>query len=212
MTQLNKPVVVRTTLGGRELTIESGRFAKQADGAVYIRLGDTSALVTVVSAPEQKPDVDFFPMTIEFQEKFYAAGKIPGGFFKREAKPSDWATLNARMVDRPLRPLFPKGYRREVQVVLTLLSSDRQNPGDVWGTTAASIVLGMSKIPFNTPVASVRVKEASRASRPTWSAPAASSSSSPASARSPGSTSTGRRTSTSSTSSASSRRRPSKDC
>jgi len=157
MAQLNKPVVVRTTIGGRELSIETGRLAKQADGAVYIRIGDTAALVTVVSAHVQKPDVDFFPMTIEFQEKFYAAGKIPGGFFKREAKPSDWATLNARMVDRPLRPLFPDGYRHETQIVVTLLSYDNENEVETIAGLGASAALMVSDVPFEHPIATVRV-------------------------------------------------------
>jgi polyribonucleotide nucleotidyltransferase len=157
MTQLNKPVSVRTVIGGRELSIETGRFAKQADGSVYIKYGETSALVTVVSAKEQKPGVDFFPMTIEFQEKFYASGKIPGGFFKREAKPSDWATLNARMVDRPLRPLFPEGYRHETQIVVTLLSFDNENEVETIAGLGASAALMVSDVPFDCPIATVRV-------------------------------------------------------
>lgn len=157
MTQLNKPVSVRTVVGGRELSIETGRFAKQADGSVYIKYGETSALVTVVSAKEQKPGVDFFPMTIEFQEKFYASGKIPGGFFKREARPSDWATLNARMVDRPLRPLFPEGYRHETQIVVTLLSFDNENEVETIAGLGASAALMVSDVPFDCPIATVRV-------------------------------------------------------
>jgi len=157
MSQLNKPVVVKTTIGGRELTIETGRFAKQADGSVFIRLGDTSALVTVVSSHTPKPDLDFFPLTIEFQEKFYAAGKIPGGFFKREARPSDWATLNARMVDRPLRPLFPEGYKFETQIVVTLLSFDNENEVEAIAGLGASAALMISDIPFDHPIATVRV-------------------------------------------------------
>ncbi|MEZ4816016.1 MAG: polyribonucleotide nucleotidyltransferase [Bdellovibrionota bacterium] len=157
MTQLNKPVVVKTTIGGRELSIETGRFAKQADGSVYIRLGDTSALVTVVSSYTPKPELDFFPLTIEFQEKFYAAGKIPGGFFKREARPSDWATLNARMVDRPLRPLFPEGYKFETQIVVTLLSFDNENEVETIAGLGASAALMVSDVPFEHPIATVRV-------------------------------------------------------
>ncbi len=157
MSQLNKPVVVKTTLGGRELSIETGRFAKQADGSVFIKLGDTSALVTAVSSHTPKPDLDFFPLTIEFQEKFYAAGRIPGGFFKREARPSDWATLNARMVDRPLRPLFPDGYRFETQIVVTLLSFDNENEAETIAGLGASAALMVSDIPFETPIATVRV-------------------------------------------------------
>ena len=154
---LNNPISVSTSIGGRELTIETGRLAKQADGSVFIKYGDTAALVTVVSATEQKPDVDFFPLTIEFQEKFYASGRIPGGFFKREARPSEWATLNARMVDRPLRPLFPEGYRHETQIVVSLLSYDGENEVETIAGLGASAALMVSDVPFSNPIATVRV-------------------------------------------------------
>jgi polyribonucleotide nucleotidyltransferase len=145
-----------TTIEGNELEVGTGLLAQSADGSCTIRFGDTILLATVCDG-EPRPGIDFFPLTVDYEERMYAIGKIPGSFFRREGRPGSEATLAARMTDRPIRPLFPKGYRREVQVVLTLLSSDRQNPGDVWGTTAASIVLGMSKIPFNGPVSSVRV-------------------------------------------------------
>src|SRR5439155_2567490 len=118
-----------------------------------VRLRDALRLATLCDGVP-RPGIDFFPLTVGFEGRMYAIGKIPGSFFRREGRPGGEATLAARMTDRPIRPLFPKGYRREVQVVLTLLSSDRENPGDVWGTTAASIVLGMSKIPFSGPVSS----------------------------------------------------------
>ncbi len=157
MGQLNKPVKVSAEFGGRTLTIESGRLAKQAHGSVLITYGETSALVTAVSASKPKEGLDFFPLTLEFQEKFYASGKIPGGFFKREARPSEWATLNARLVDRPLRPLFPEGYRCETQVVVTLLSYDGENEAETISGLGASSALYISNIPFHSPVATVRV-------------------------------------------------------
>jgi polyribonucleotide nucleotidyltransferase len=157
MAKLNNPVKVETEFGGRKLTIETGRFAKQAHGSVFISYGETSALVTAVGAKQPKEGIDFFPLTIEFQEKFYASGKIPGGFFRREAKPSDWATLNARMVDRPLRPLFPEGYRNETQVVVTLTSYDNENEAECIAGVGASAALLISDIPFDNPIATVRV-------------------------------------------------------
>jgi len=156
-TKLNNPVTVETEFGGRKLTIETGRLAKQAHGSVFIQYGDTSALVTAVSASKNKEGLDFFPLTIEFQEKFYASGKIPGGYFKREARPTDWATLNARMVDRPIRPLFPDGYKAETQVVITLLSYDGENEPETIAGLGASAALFISDAPFTTPIATVRV-------------------------------------------------------
>jgi polyribonucleotide nucleotidyltransferase len=157
MGELNKPVRVETEIGGRKLTIESGRLAKQAHGSVYIQYGNTAALVTAVSESKPKEGLDFFPLTIEFQEKFYAAGKIPGGFFKREARPSEWATLNCRLIDRPLRPLFPEGYRNPTQVVVTLLSYDSENECETIAGLGASAALYISDAPYTTPIATVRV-------------------------------------------------------
>jgi polyribonucleotide nucleotidyltransferase len=154
---LNKPVRVETEFGGRKLSIETGRLAKQSHGSVYIQYGETAALVTAVSAYTEKVGIDFFPLTIELQEKFYASGKIPGGFFKREARPTDWATLNARMVDRPLRPLFPEGYRNETQVVVTILSYDGENEVETIAGLGASSALLISDIPFENAIATVRV-------------------------------------------------------
>ncbi len=157
MTKLNNPVTVETDIGGRKLKIETGRFAKQAHGSVFIQYGETTALVTVVCAKEAKPDIDFFPLTIEFQEKYYSSGKIPGGYFKREAKPTEWATLNARMVDRPLRPLFPDGFRNETQIVITLLSYDGETEPETIAGLGASTALLISDVPFDNPIATVRV-------------------------------------------------------
>ena len=143
-------------IGGRTLEIGTGLLAQNATGAATLRYGDTMILATV-SDGDPREGIDFFPLTVDFEERMYAIGKIPGSFFRREGRPGSEATLAARMTDRPIRPLFPKGYKRETQVVLTLLSSDRQNPADVFGTTGASLVLGISPIPFSGPVSSVRV-------------------------------------------------------
>jgi polyribonucleotide nucleotidyltransferase len=156
-TQLNNPVRVETEIDGRKLFIETGRFAKQAHGSVYIQLGETAALVTSVCDASAKEGVDFFPLTVEFQEKFYSAGKIPGGFFKKEARPSDWATLNARLVDRPIRPLFPEGFRNPTQVVITLLAYDGENEPETIAGLGASAALLLSDAPFTKPIATVRV-------------------------------------------------------
>jgi polyribonucleotide nucleotidyltransferase len=144
-------------LGGNTVTLETGRIAALAGGAVTIRQGDTIVLATATMARKPRPGTDFFPLTIDFEEKLYAIGKIPGSFFRREGRPSTEAILSARLTDRPLRPLFPKTMRNEVQVVLTILSADRENPPDVLGTVAASAALSMSEVPFAGPVSSVRV-------------------------------------------------------
>jgi len=144
-------------LGGKTLTIEHGRVAGLAGGAVWIRYGDTVVLCTATMARTPRPGMDFFPLTIDFEEKMYAAGKIPGSFFRREARPSTEAILSARLTDRPLRPLFPKGMRNEVQVVLTVMSVDKENDPDVLGTVGASTALCISDAPFAGPVSSVRV-------------------------------------------------------
>ena len=158
MTSLNNPISVSADVGGRKLTIETGRFAKQAHGSVFIQYGETVALVTAVTNWDaDEAAMDFFPLTIEFQEKFYASGKIPGGFFKREARPTDWATLNARLVDRPIRPLFPDGYRKPTQVVVTLLSYDGENEPECIAGIGASAALMLSDAPFTSPIATVRV-------------------------------------------------------
>jgi len=148
---------VSRELGGKTLTLETGRIAGLAGGAVTVRYGDTVVLCTATMARKPRPGMDFFPLTIDFEEKLYAIGKIPGSFFRREGRPSTEATLSARLTDRPLRPLFPKGMRNDVQIVITVLSADRENDPDVLGTVGASAAIGISEIPFNGPVSSVRV-------------------------------------------------------
>jgi DNA polymerase III epsilon subunit family exonuclease len=150
------PQTFETQVGGRTLTIETGKLANLAGGSVTVRYGDTMVLGTA-NRSEPRPGLDFFPLTVDFEERMYAAGKIPGGFIKREARPSENAILAARQTDRPIRPLFPKGYKDDVQLVITVLSTDQENLPDVVGTIAASAALTISEIPFNGPVASVRV-------------------------------------------------------
>ena len=145
-----------TQFGGRTLTIETGKLARLAGGAVTVRYGDTMVLGTA-NRSEPRPGLDFFPLTVDFEERMYAAGKIPGGFIKREARPSENAILAARQTDRPIRPLFPEGYKDDVQLVITVLSTDQENNPDVIGTLAASAALSISEIPFNGPIGSVRV-------------------------------------------------------
>ena len=144
-------------IAGRTLTMETGRMAKQANGAVFITYGETSVLVTATVDSEPKEGIDFFPLTVDFIEKMYASGKIPGGFFKREARPSTTATLNARLIDRPIRPLFPNGFRNAVHVVITVLSYDGENDPGMLGILGASAALSISDIPFNGPCAGVKV-------------------------------------------------------
>ncbi len=143
--------------GGRLLTLETGKIARQADGAVLATYGETTVLATVVSAREPKPGVDFFPLTVNYQEKTFAAGKIPGGYFKREGRPSEKETLVSRLIDRPIRPLFAEGYRNETQVVATVLSHDLENDPDVVAMVAASAALTLSGVPFMGPVGAARV-------------------------------------------------------
>ncbi len=144
-------------IGGRLLSIETGRVARQANGAVLVRYADTMILAVAVCEKEPREDIDFFPLSVEYQEKTYAAGKIPGGFFKREGRPSSKEILSARLIDRPVRPLFPDNFKHETQVVVYVLSSDQQNDADVLGGIGASAALSISDIPFLGPIASVRV-------------------------------------------------------
>lgn len=144
-------------VGGRTLTIEQGKMAKQANGAVLVRYGDTVVLVTATASKEPREGVEFFPLTVDYEEKMYAAGKIPGGFIKREGRPSNDATLCARLIDRPIRPLFPKGYRNDVQIVATVLSVEPDNAPELAGMIGASCALSVSDIPFDGPIAGVRV-------------------------------------------------------
>lgn len=148
--------VVTTTLGGKEVSLETGRLAKQADGSVLVTCENNMVLVTVVSS-RKASDLDFFPLIVEYSEKYYAAGKIPGGFFKREGRPSNEATLNARVIDRTLRPCFPEGYRQDTQIVATILSYDGTYPIENLAAVGASAAVHLSDIPFNGPVASVTV-------------------------------------------------------
>jgi polyribonucleotide nucleotidyltransferase len=143
--------------GGRKLTFETGRIARQADGAVLVTYGETTVLATVVSEHAPKPGLDFFPLTVNYQEKTFAAGKIPGGFFKREGRPSEKETLVSRLIDRPIRPLFVKGYKHETQVVITVLSHDMENDPDIVGLVAASAALTLSGVPFMGPIGAARV-------------------------------------------------------
>src|SRR3954468_19118963 len=145
-----------TECGGRELTIETGRLALLAGGSVTVRYGDTMILGTA-NRSDPRPGLDFFPLTIEFEERMYAAGKIPGGFIKREGRSSEGAILAARLTDRPIRQLFPAGSKDDVQVGLTVLSTDEENDPDVIGTIAASAALTISDVPFMGPIAAVRV-------------------------------------------------------
>ena len=144
-------------LGGRTLTIEYGKMAKQANGAVLVRYGDTVVLVTATASSAPREGVDFFPLTVDYEEKMYAAGKIPGGFIKREGRPSSDAVLCARLIDRPIRPLFPDGFRNDVQIVATVLSVEQDNPPEIAAMIGASCALTVSDIPFMGPIAGVRV-------------------------------------------------------
>lgn len=148
---------VTTTIAGQQIKIETGRLAKQADGSVLVTSGNNMILVTAVSSKQAKPDQGFFPLSVEYIEKFYATGKIPGGYFKREAKPSNDSVLSARMIDRPIRPLFPEGYLNDTQIVATVLSADGAFPLDVLASVGASAALHISDIPFAGPTASCQV-------------------------------------------------------
>jgi polyribonucleotide nucleotidyltransferase len=148
---------VTASIGDSPISFETGKLAKQANGSVLVRSGDTLVLVTAVGAQTPRPGADFFPLTVDVEERMYAAGKIPGGFIKRESRPSDRATLTARMTDRPIRPLWPKGYRNETQVVATVLSVDQVNPFDILCINGASAALMLSELPFAGPIGAVRI-------------------------------------------------------
>ncbi|MFL6946871.1 MAG: polyribonucleotide nucleotidyltransferase, partial [Xanthobacteraceae bacterium] len=143
--------------GGRKLVLETGKIARQADGAVLAKYGDTTVLATVVSTKEPREGIDFLPLTVNYQEKFYAAGRIPGGYFKREGRPTERETLVSRLIDRPIRPLFAKGYRCDTQVIVTTLSHDLENDPDMVAMVAASAALTLSGVPFMGPVGAARV-------------------------------------------------------
>src|ERR1700754_4902118 len=142
-----KPVTVERTIGEKTISIETGRLAKQASGAVVVRVGDTMSLVATVAGPGRE-GLDFFPLTVDYREKVYAAGKFPGGFLKREGRPTTKEILTARLIDRPLRPLFPKGFIDEVQIHLNVLAYDHENNPDILAGIAASAAVAISDIPF----------------------------------------------------------------
>src|ERR1700742_3092441 len=147
---------VEKTFAGRKLTIETGRMAKQAAGSALVTFGETMVLAAVTVSDTQSP-LDFFPLLVEYREKTYAAGKIPGGFIKREGRPNDNEILSARIVDRSIRPLFPEGFKNEVQVFVYVVSADQENDADVLALVATSFALNASRIPFTTPIAGVRI-------------------------------------------------------
>ncbi|MEA2426378.1 MAG: polyribonucleotide nucleotidyltransferase, partial [Thermoleophilaceae bacterium] len=151
------PTTLSVEIAGREITFETGKLAKQADGAVVVREGDTMVLATAQGKTEAREGADFFPLTVDVEERMYAAGKIPGGFFKREGRPTEKAILTARMIDRPIRPLWPKGFKNEVHVVCTTLSADLVTPHDILAINGASAALMISPLPFIGPVGAVRV-------------------------------------------------------
>ncbi len=154
---MNNKTILSCDFGGRPITIETGRLAKQADGSVLVTYGETVVLVTAVSNKKPKPGQSFFPLTVDYAEKYYASGRFPGGFFKRENRPSNDATLIARLIDRPLRPLFPEGYLNDTQVIATVLSVDMENDPEIAASLGASAALTISDIPFAGPTAAVRI-------------------------------------------------------
>ena len=154
---MNNPITVSAEIGGKTITIETGRMALQAAGSVTVRLADTVLFSAVCHTDSPREGIDYFPLQVDYREKFYAAGQYPGGYFKREARPSDHETLIARLTDRPIRPLFPEGYYNDVQVMNMLLSADGENDPDVLSVTAASAALHLSEVPFYGPIAAVRI-------------------------------------------------------
>src|SRR6186713_1788886 len=148
---------VTAQLGDKQIIIETGKLAKQADGSVTVQLGETIVLVAAVAATSAKPGQDFFPLTVDYREKAAAAGRFPGGYFKREGRPTEKEILTCRMIDRPIRPLFPKGWYNEVQVQSILLSADGENDPDILSIVGASAALTVSDIPWEGPLGAVRV-------------------------------------------------------
>jgi polyribonucleotide nucleotidyltransferase len=147
--------IYETVIAGRPLKVEVGKVAKQANGAAMLFYGDTTVLVTATGSKKPREGIDFFPLTVDYEERMYAVGKIPGGFIKREGRPTETATLSARLIDRPMRPLFPKGYRNDVHIVATIMSVEQDNSPDVTAIIGASIALSVSDIPFSGPVGAV---------------------------------------------------------
>src|SRR6202047_4231916 len=148
---------VQLDWGGRKLVLETGKIARQADGAVVATYGESKVLATVVAAKEPREGIDFLPLTVDYQEKYYAAGRIPGGYFKREGRPTEKETLVSRLIDRPLRPLFADGWRNETQVIVTTLSHDLENDPDILALVASSAALTLSGAPFMGPIGAARV-------------------------------------------------------
>ena len=143
-------IVFRHELGGRPLVLEFGEMAQQANGSVLVRYGDTVVLATATMSKEPRQGIDFFPLLVDYEERMYSVGKIPGGWGRREGRPSEDAILSARMIDRPLRPLFPEGFRNDVQIVTTVLSVDQNNSPTILALIGASLALHISNIPFST--------------------------------------------------------------
>src|SRR5262250_1074640 len=152
-----KQEIIVNLSGGKQISFETGKLAKQAHGSAVVRLGDNVVLATAVASPEPKEGIDFFPLTVDYREYTYAGGRIPGGFIKREGRPSEREVLTSRQIDRPIRPLFPEGFRNETQVIALVLSADTENDPDVLAINAASCALTLSDIPFHGPVGAVRV-------------------------------------------------------
>jgi len=144
-------------IGGKKLTIETGKLAKQANGAVMVQYGDTMVLVTAVASKKPNTELDYFPLSVEYKEKAFAAGKIPGGFFKREGRPTEKEILSGRLIDRPIRPLFPDDYNNDTQIAAFVYSYDGENDPDVVAAVGASAALAISDIPFLEPIGEVRV-------------------------------------------------------
>src|SRR5829696_8099068 len=145
------------SIGSQTISFETGKLAKQADGAVIVRLGDTMVLVTACYSANPREGIDFLPLTVDYREYTYASGRIPGGFFKREGKPAEKEVLTSRVIDRPIRPLFPSGWRYETQIIALVLSADSENDTDVLALTGASAALAISEIPFEKTIAGVRI-------------------------------------------------------
>ncbi len=143
--------------GGKRLHFETGRMAKQASGAALVTSGDTVVLATAVASPDPREGIDFFPLTVDYREYAYAGGRIPGGFIKREGRPSEREVLTSRQIDRPIRPLFPEGFRNETQIIALVFSADKENDPDIIGINAAGAALALSDIPFSTTIGAVRV-------------------------------------------------------
>src|ERR1700720_3243074 len=154
---MSKQEVSVELAGGKRLVFETGRMAKQASGAALVTTGETVVLATAVASPDPREGIDFFPLTVDYREYTYAGGRIPGGFIKREGRPSEKEILTCRQIDRPIRPLFPEGFRNETQAIALVFSADKENDPDIIGINAAGCALGLSDIPFHGPVGAVRV-------------------------------------------------------